>query len=81
MKTLHPKLNCQEWCETGISQLGLQCVGAASGGDGAAPVSKQEKERQRKERQKQRKLVELESTLQTALDKLSKKGLRWEQHA
>ena len=43
----------------------------------AKPVSKQEKERQRKERQKQRKLVELESALQNALDELSKKGLRW----
>jgi len=43
----------------------------------AKPVSKQEKERQRKERQKQRKLVELESALQNALNELSKKGLRW----
>ena len=42
----------------------------------AKPVSKQEKERQRKERQKQRKLVELESALQHALDEFSKKGLR-----
>ena len=49
---------------------------AASGSGVAKPVSKLDKDRQRKERQKQRKLVELESALQNALDVLSKKGLR-----
>ena len=43
----------------------------------ATHVSKQEKERQRKERQKQRKLVELDSALQNALDVLSQAGPRW----
>ena len=40
-------------------------------------MSKPEKERQRKERQKQRKLVELESALQNALNELSENGWRW----
>ena len=41
-------------------------------------VSKKETERQRKERQKQRKLAELETTLQNALTALSQQGVRWE---
>ena len=53
---------------------------AASGNDVAKTLSKLEKERQRKERQKERKLVELESALQNALNDLSEKGLRWVIH-
>ena len=55
----------------------LHDVRAASSSGVAKPVTtKQEKERQRKGRQKQRKLAELQSALQNALDVLSQQGLR-----